>query len=112
VAEMTQEPPEPLGAAHVAVGDDEDAAADPCAPGRTREVVRMGQRMAAAPAGRRRQVRVDVEEARPGNVTGEVEVAAAAGLAQLPAAVDELVAQAYQLPAGEAGSGTDAGWIT
>jgi hypothetical protein len=43
---------------------------------------------------------------------GEIQVAPPAGVAELPAAVDELVAQAYQFPAGEAGSVTDDGWIT
>jgi hypothetical protein len=65
--------------------------------------------MAAAGAGRSRKVCVDVEEARAGDVPGEVEVAAAPRLPQLPSAVDELVAQGYQLPAGEGGSGTEAG---
>jgi hypothetical protein len=68
--------------------------------------------MATALTRRARKIGVDVEKARTGNVPGEVELAAATGLPQLPAAVDELVAQAYQLPAGEAGSGTEAGWIT
>jgi hypothetical protein len=45
-------------------------------------------------------------------VACEVEHPAAARTAQLPATVDELVAQTYQLPPGDAGSGTDAGWIT
>jgi hypothetical protein len=68
--------------------------------------------MATARSGRRRKICVDIEEARAGNVTGEVELTAAPGAPELPATIDELVAQAYQLPAGEAGSGTDAGWIT
>jgi len=68
--------------------------------------------MAAARAGLRRQVGVDVEEARAGNVPGEIQLAAAARGSELPAAVDELVAQTYQLPAGEGGNATDAGWIT
>jgi hypothetical protein len=68
--------------------------------------------MAASLTRGRGEIRVDVEEARAGDVSGEVELAAAAGLAELPATVDELVAQTYQLPPGDAGSGTDAGWIT
>ena len=68
--------------------------------------------MPATRAGRCRQVCVDVQEARTRNVRGEIQLAAAAGIPELPAAVDELVAQAYQLPPGDGGSGTDAGWIT
>jgi hypothetical protein len=44
----------------------------------------------------RREVGVDVEEARAGNVAGEVELTPARGIAELPAAVDELVAQGYR----------------
>ena len=58
------------------------------------------------------EVPVDVKEARAGNVSFEVELPPAIGLPELPATVDELVAQAYQLPPVEGGSGTDAGWIT
>jgi hypothetical protein len=67
--------------------------------------------MSAAGAGRRRQILVDVEEARARNMTAEVELAAAVGFPELPAAVDELVAQTYQLPI-DGGSGTEAGWMT
>ena len=68
--------------------------------------------MPSARAGPRRQIRVDVEEARTRNVSLEVQLAAAVGIAELPAAVDELVAQAYQLLPGDGGSATKAGWIT
>jgi len=68
--------------------------------------------MAPVGAGLRREIGVDVEEARARNMPGEIQVAPPAGVAELPAAVDELVAQAYQFPAGEAGSVTDDGWIT
>ena len=68
--------------------------------------------MPPAAAGRRGEIRVDVEKARTGDVSRGVELAAAAGFSELPATVDELVAQTYQLPPGEAGSGTEAGWIT
>jgi hypothetical protein len=44
-------------------------------------------------------------------VAVEIELATALRLPELPATVDELVAQAYQLPF-EGGSGTEAGWIT
>ena len=68
--------------------------------------------MTAALTGRRRQVGVDIEEARARYVSREVELAAASRAAELPAAVDEPVAQAYQLPSGDGGSATEAGWIT
>jgi hypothetical protein len=60
----------------------------------------------------RRQIGVDVEEGGAWNVTGQVELAAASGIAELPAAIDELVAEGYQLPAGDAGSATELGWMT
>jgi predicted aconitase len=67
--------------------------------------------MPPALTGRRREIGVDVEEARAGDVTFEIELPAALRRAELPATVDELVAQAYQLPF-DGGSGTEAGWIT
>ena len=67
--------------------------------------------MATAPAGRRREVAVDVEKRRARDVPGEVELASACRVGDVPAAVDELVAR-YQLPSGDGGSGTEAGWIT
>jgi len=68
--------------------------------------------MAAAPTRSAGEIRVDVEKARARDVPGEVELAPTRGVAELPAAVDELVGQGYQLPPGEGGSATDAGWIT
>jgi hypothetical protein len=68
--------------------------------------------MAATLARRGRQVAVDIEEARAGDVAPEVQLATALGISELPAAVDELVAQTYQLPAGDGGNGTEDGWIT
>lgn len=65
---------------------------------------------ATGPRGRR-QIGVHVQEARTRNVTGEVQLAAALRLPELPATVDELVAQVYQLPL-DGGSGTEAGWMT
>jgi hypothetical protein len=47
--------------------------------------------MPPAFARRSREVLVDVEEGRAGDVSGEKELTPAAGRAQLPAAVDELV---------------------
>ena len=61
---------------------------------------------------RGRQVAVDVQEGRARDVRLEGERAAARGVGDIPAAVDELVAQGYQLPSGDGGSGTEAGWIT
>jgi len=96
VTEVAQQPPQSFGSALGAIGDDEDARPD---PGRTRracEGTRLRQRMTAAKPGRRREVGVDVQEARAGNVSGKVELAAALGLPELPATVDELVAQTQQ----------------
>jgi len=112
MAEMAQQPPEALGTAHVPVGDDEDTGADTCARCRPREPLRPGKRMTASLTRGRGKIRIDVEEARAGDVARKVELAAAARFPELPATVDELVAQTYQLPPGDAGSGTDAGWIT
>ena len=67
--------------------------------------------MPPALTGRRREIGVHVEEARARDVTFEIQLAASLGRAELPATVDELVAQAYQLPF-DGGSGTEAGWIT
>jgi hypothetical protein len=67
--------------------------------------------MPAALTRRRREIGVDVEEARAGDVTFQIELPAALGRTELPATVDELVAQAYQLPL-DGGSSTEAGWIT
>ena len=112
VAEVAQQPPQPLSPTHVSVGDDEGPVADARASGGACKRVRVGEWMAAALSRRRGQVGVDVEEACTGDVPGEVELATAARTAELPATVDELVAKTYQLPPGDAGSGTDAGWIT
>ncbi len=94
VAEVAQQPPEPLGAAHVPVRDDEDSVTDACPSGGTREVLGLlRQRVTPTRAWRRGQVLVHVEKRRARDVPGEVELAAPAGRAELPAAVDELVAQ-------------------
>jgi hypothetical protein len=112
VPEVPEEPPEPLGAAHHAVRDDEHALADPRTGSRRREVVRIGQRVPPALPGRSREVLVDVEERRAGDVPLEVELTSALRVAELPPAVDELVARGYQFPPGDDGSGTFAGWTT
>src|SRR5207247_1471024 len=91
VAEVPQQPPEPFGAAHRAVGDDEDAGADAGATRGGSERLRRRQRM--PPFARRRgEVVLDVEKRRAWDVTGEIELSPAAGVAELPAAVGELVA--------------------
>ncbi len=64
--------------------------------------------MPAARAWSGGQVGVDVEKARTRDVAREVELTPTPGVAELPAAVDELVAQAYQLP-GEGGNATEEG---
>jgi hypothetical protein len=111
MAEVPQQPPQTFGAAHVAVGDDEDAVTDACLSGCARELVLLRQRMSSPRAGRRRKVGVDVEKACARDVTFEIQIPAALRLPEVPAAVDELVAQGYQLPP-EGGSATEAGWIT
>jgi hypothetical protein len=91
VAEVAEQPPEPLGAAHVPVGDDEDAVADPGARCGGRKRLLAGKRMATARTGRRGEVGVHVEERRARDVAGEIELAGARRVADVPAAIDELV---------------------
>src|SRR6266536_695694 len=98
VAEVAEKPPEPLGAAHVPVGDDEDALADPRARRGADEVVGIRERVPPAGARRRGEILVDVEKRRARVVSGQVELAAPAGVAQLPAAIDELVAHRHSVP--------------
>jgi hypothetical protein len=93
VAEVAEQPPEAFGAAHVPVRDHEGAVADAGARCGLRELVGIRQRMPAARAGRRRQVVVDVQKAGTRDVAAEIELTAAAGAAELPAAIDELVTQ-------------------
>jgi hypothetical protein len=68
--------------------------------------------MPATLARRSRKIAVDIEEARAWDVAPEVQLATTLGAPELPATVDEPVAQAYQLPAGDGGNGTEDGWIT
>ena len=92
VPEVAQEPPEPLGAAHQPVGDDEHAFADTRA-GRLRgELLGIRQRVPAAHARRRREVLVHVEERGARDVALEVELAPPPRAPELPPAIDELVA--------------------
>src|SRR5262249_48627977 len=90
--EVAQQPPEALGPAHRAIGDHEDPVADAGACSRLGELILARERMPSARPGRRRQVGLDVEKRRARDVSFEVELAAASGLAELPTAVDELVA--------------------
>jgi hypothetical protein len=94
MTEMSKQPPEPLGAAHVSVGDDEDAFADSRTRGSRGEVLRLGERMATTRARRRGEVLVHVQERRSWNVPTQVELAAGVPNdgPELPPAVDELVA--------------------
>jgi len=91
VAEVPEQPPEPLGPAKRPVGDDEHARADSRTRRHRGECLQRRQRM--APRIRHREVRkvlVDIEERGARNMPGEVELSPPAGRAELPAAVDEL----------------------
>ena len=68
VAEMPEQPPEPLGAAERAVGDHEHAGLDPTPGRRRRELLGARERVAAARPGGRREVALDVDERRAGDV--------------------------------------------
>jgi hypothetical protein len=112
VTEVAQEPPQPFRPARAAVGDDEDTGADARTAGGGRKVLGARQWMPPALARRSRKIAVDIEEARARDVALEIQLVATLGISELPPAVDELVAQAYQLPAGDGGNGTEDGWIT
>ena len=92
VAEMAEQPPEPLGAAERAVGDDEDARFDPAARRDGGKLSGGRQRVPAARAGCGRELAIDVDESCAGNVCGEIELPAESRIAERPAAVDEPVA--------------------
>src|SRR5581483_2635328 len=91
VAEVAQEPPQPLRAAQRPVGHDEDAGLYPGSGSRRAEALRRRQRMASG-VGDRQVGEVDVEEGRARDVACTVEVPSALGRAELPAAIDEAVA--------------------
>jgi hypothetical protein len=94
VPEVAQEPPETLGSAHAPVRDDEDAVADAGTAGAFGEPLAARQRMPALILDRLvGQILVDVEKRRTGDVPLEVELSPLAGTAELPPAVDELVAR-------------------
>ena len=93
VAEVPQEPPQPLRASQRPVCDDLDARPDPGA--RRRRGESLGRRKRMPPLRRGGQVGeivVDVEERGPGNVARDIELASSSGRAELPPAVDELIA--------------------
>ena len=92
VAEVAQEPPEPLRAAERAVGDDERAVVDPRPARRRRELGAARQRMASAGAGRRGEVALDVEERGARDVALEVGAPTGFRVVERPAAIDEAVA--------------------
>jgi hypothetical protein len=96
VAEVAQQPPEAFGPAHVPVGDDEDAVADARPACSACKRFELGKRMSPGRSWRRGEVGVDIEETCPRDVSLEVELAAAARITELPAAVDELVAQSAE----------------
>jgi hypothetical protein len=92
VAEVAQQPPEPLRPAAVPVGDDEAAGADPGTTRRRGEALPGGQWVASGVPHREiREVGVDVEERSAGNVLREIELTPSLGVPELPPAVDELV---------------------
>src|SRR5207302_7164204 len=77
VAEVAEQPPEPLGTAERAVRDDEDACPDPGAAGARGELLGGRKRVTSCVRYRElREIRVDVEERRGRDVAGEVEPAA------------------------------------
>ena len=80
----------------IALIGDEDAVADPGPRRRMCELPRLRQWMPPARARLGGEVRIDVEERRTRNVPDEVELAASSRRAELPAAVDELVADGRQ----------------
>jgi hypothetical protein len=98
VPEVAQQPPEPLGAADVAVRDDEGAGADAGSSRSGREIVCRRERVSSSRPRRRGQIQVDVEEARTRDVSFQVDLTSAARVVELPPAVDELVARVYQSP--------------
>jgi hypothetical protein len=98
VPEVAQQPPEALGPAAVPVGDDKDAFADPGARRGLREPLGRGQRVSALPLDAQvGEIVVRVEERGARDVPLQVQLAAPAGVAELPAAVDEPVAQTPSL---------------
>src|SRR5262249_18261342 len=82
VAEVAQQPPQPLGAAERAVGDDVDAGADARAARGLRELGLVGERVAAARPRWAREVAVDVEERGPRDVPRQILAAAPVGIVE------------------------------
>src|SRR5206468_2070775 len=85
----------PLRPAAVSVRDDVDALADARTTRGGGEALRRRQRMATGVGhGEVREVGVDAEERRTGEVAGEIELVPTRGAPELPPAVDELVPHA------------------
>ena len=106
VAEVAQQPPEPRRAARHAlvVGDDERTRPDARTTGSIGELLRRRQRMAAAHLrrhGQVRELRVEVEERRAGDVTFEVARAGRRRIGEVIAAVGEAHLHAWQYVRGE-----------
>ena len=92
VSVVAEEPPEPLGAAERAVGDDERLGADPGPRHRRRERVGRRERVAAVQAGRSGELSLEVDEHRSRDVPLAVGAAAGLGVVERPAAVNEAIA--------------------
>ena len=91
VAEVAQQPPQPLGSAQAPVGDHERARADSRPRGCGCELLPGGERVAPRGPGRGGEVALDVEERRTRDVRLEVGAPPEAGIVQCPAAVHEAV---------------------
>jgi CheY-like chemotaxis protein len=92
VAEVAEQPPEPLRPTAAPIGDHVHAVADAAATRRGGELLGGRQRMPAGVLHREvREVIVDVEERGTGDVPGEIELAPASGVPELPPAIDELI---------------------
>ena len=93
MAEVPQQPPQPLRAAHLAVRDHKYTCADPGPRGGLREALGAGQRMTARSLdGQVGKVFVHVEKRGARNVPREIELTPSGRVTELPAAIDELVA--------------------
>jgi len=97
VAEVAEEPPEPLGSRRP-VRDDGGVGADPCSSRRLGERRRIGERVAAGGSRRRREVGVDGEEGGARDVGVLVRAPPRSRIGQLPAAVDDVEAQDPSVP--------------
>ena len=92
MAEVAQEPPEPLRPSERAVGDHERAVVDAGPPGRGRELGTLREWMTSVGAGRRGEILLDVEERGARNVAVQIGAPPGLGVVERPAAIDEAVA--------------------